>query len=117
MLLALWSMVCLISVQTMAFRALLVPVLALRALTCIRSLPAPAWLADSDTGLAWQALAGVRAPISDSWDVGLKYRFFNAPNVDLVDRLGRDVSTRFRSHSLMGSLVYNFGGEEVVAGC
>jgi len=73
---------------------------------------APAWLDDSDTGLAWQAIAGVRAPLSDSWDVGLKYRFFNAPNVDLVDRLGRDVSTRFRSHSLMGSLVYNFGGAE-----
>ncbi len=74
---------------------------------------APAWLDDSDTGFAWQALAGVRAPLSDSWDVGLKYRFFNAPNVDLVDRLGRDVSTRFRSHSLLGSLIYNFGGEEV----
>ena len=73
---------------------------------------APAWLDDSDTGLAWQALAGVRAPLSDSWDVGLKYRFFNAPKVDLVDRLGREVSTRFRSHSLMGSLVYNFGGAE-----
>ncbi|APG63232.1 flagellar motor protein MotB [Sphingorhabdus lutea] len=70
------------------------------------------WLNDSDTGFAWQVLAGVRAPLSDSWDVGLKYRFFNAPGVDLVDRLGRDVSTRFRSHSLMGSLVYNFGGEE-----
>ena len=76
---------------------------------------APSWLDDSDTGFAWQALAGVRAPISDSWDVGLKYRFFNAPNVDLVDRLGRGVSTRFRSHSLMGSLVYNFGGAEPVA--
>jgi OmpA-OmpF porin, OOP family len=75
---------------------------------------APAWLDDSDTGFAWQAIAGVRAPLSDSWDVGLKYRFFNAPNVDLVDRLGRDVSTRFRSHSLMGSLVYNFGGAEPV---
>jgi OmpA-OmpF porin, OOP family len=76
---------------------------------------APRWLDDSDTGLAWQAIAGVRAPISDSWDVGLKYRFFNASNVDLVDVRGRDVSTRFRSHSLMGSLVYNFGGapEEV----
>ena len=73
---------------------------------------APSWLDDSDTGLAWQALAGVRAPLSDSWDVGLKYRFFNAPKVDLVDRLGREVSTRFRSHSLMGSLVYNFGGAE-----
>lgn len=72
---------------------------------------APAWLDDSDTGFAWQAIAGIRAPLSDSWDVGLKYRFFNAPGVDLVDRLGRDVSTRFRSHSLMGSLVYNFGGE------
>ena len=75
---------------------------------------APSWLDDSDTGFAWQALAGVRAPLSDSWDVGLKYRFFNASSVDLVDRLGRDVSTRFRSHSLMGSLVYNFGGEEAV---
>jgi outer membrane protein OmpA-like peptidoglycan-associated protein/opacity protein-like surface antigen len=72
---------------------------------------APSWLDDSDTGFAWQALAGIRAPLSDSWDVGLKYRFFNADGVDLVDRLGRDVSTRFRSHSLMGSLVYNFGGE------
>jgi outer membrane protein OmpA-like peptidoglycan-associated protein/opacity protein-like surface antigen len=71
---------------------------------------APTWLDDSDTGFAWQALAGVRAPLSDSWDVGLKYRFFNASKVDLVDVRGRDVSTRFRSHSLMGSLVYNFGG-------
>jgi OmpA-OmpF porin, OOP family len=70
----------------------------------------PSWLDDSDTGFAWQALAGVRAPLSDSWDVGLKYRFFNADKVDLVDRLGRAVSTRFRSHSIMGSLIYNFGG-------
>ncbi|MEP7350532.1 MAG: OmpA family protein [Sphingorhabdus sp.] len=70
----------------------------------------PAWLNDSDTGFAWQALAGVRAPLSDNWDVGLKYRFFNADKVDLVDGLGRDVSTRFRSHSIMGSLIYNFGG-------
>jgi outer membrane protein OmpA-like peptidoglycan-associated protein/opacity protein-like surface antigen len=72
---------------------------------------APSWLDDSDTGFAWQAIAGIRAPISDSWDFGLKYRFFNASKVDLVDRLGRDVKTRFRSHSLMGSIVYNFGGE------
>ena len=70
----------------------------------------PAWLDDSDTGFAWQALAGIRAPLSNHWDVGLKYRFFNAPKVNLIDRLGRNVDTRFRSHSLMGSLVYNFGG-------
>ncbi len=77
----------------------------------IHNIFADPWLADSDTGFAWQALAGVRAPISDSWDVGLKYRFFNADNIDLVDRLGRNVSTKMRSHSLMGSLIYNFGGE------
>ena len=71
---------------------------------------APSWLDDSDTGFAWQALAGVRAPLSDNWDVGLKYRFFNVKGVNLVDRLGRDVDTRFRSHSIMGSLIYNFGG-------
>jgi len=69
------------------------------------------WLDDSDTGFAWQAIAGIRAPISDSWDVGLKYRFFNVDGVDLVDRIGRDVETRWRSHSILGSLIYNFGGE------
>ena len=71
---------------------------------------APAFLDGSDTGLAWQALAGVRTPLSDSCDVGLKYRFFNANKIGLVDRLGRAVDTRFRSHSVMASLVYNFGG-------
>lgn len=66
---------------------------------------------DSDTGFAWQLLAGVRAPLTESIDVGLKYRFYNHPNVELVDALARDVDTRFRSHSLLGSLIYNFGGQ------
>ena len=66
---------------------------------------------DSDTGLAWQVLAGVRAPVSDRWDVGLKYRFFRAESVDLIDPLGRDFSGSMTTHSLLGSLIYNFGGE------
>ncbi|MEW4449660.1 OmpA family protein [Qipengyuania sp. JC766] len=65
---------------------------------------------DSDTGFAWQLLAGVRAPLSDSVDVGLRYRFFNHQNVDLVDALGRDAEADFRSHSLLGTLTFNFGG-------
>jgi OmpA-OmpF porin, OOP family len=72
----------------------------------------PTWLNDSDTGLAWQAIAGIRAPLSGNWDAGLKYRFFNGGDANLVDRLGRDVTTRFRSHSLLGTLTYNFGGAE-----
>lgn len=67
------------------------------------------FLNDSDTGLAWQGIAGIRAPLSGNWDVGLKYRYFAANKVDLVDRIGRDVGTRYRSHSLLGSLIYNFG--------
>ncbi|NQV93747.1 MAG: porin family protein, partial [Sphingomonadales bacterium] len=69
------------------------------------------YLNDSDTGFAWQVLAGVRAPLSNSWDVGLKYRFFNADKINLVDQLGRTADTRLRSHSILGSLIYNFGGE------
>ena len=71
----------------------------------------PAVFDDSDSGLAWQLLAGVRAPISDSWDVGLRYRMFTAEGVDLVDARGRDLNGNMRSHSLMGTLTYNFGGE------
>ena len=70
----------------------------------------PGFLDDSDSGFAWQAIAGVRAPLSDHWDVGLKYRFFNANNIDLVDTAGRAVSTKWRSHSVLGSFIYNFGG-------
>lgn len=69
----------------------------------------PGIVDDSDTGFAWQAIAGVRAPLNDHWDVGLKYRFFNADNVELVDTVGRALNTRMRSHSLLGTLAYNFG--------
>lgn len=69
------------------------------------------FLNDKDTGFAWQGIAGVRAPLSDNVDVGLKYRFFNADKVNLVDQGGRGIDTRFRSHSLLGSITYNFGGE------
>jgi len=66
---------------------------------------------DSDTGLAWQLLAGIRAPISDDWDIGLKYRYFNAVDIDLVDTLGRSLAADLSSHSLLGTITYNFGGE------
>jgi OmpA-OmpF porin, OOP family len=64
---------------------------------------------DSDTGFAWQALAGVRAPLGDHLDATLKYRFFNADNVRLIDVSNRLIDTRFRSHSILGGLTYNFG--------
>ena len=64
---------------------------------------------DSDTVFAWQGLAGVRAPLTDHIDATLKYRFFNADNVKLVDVTNRTFEGRFRSHSILGGLTYNFG--------
>ncbi|GAA0656822.1 outer membrane protein OmpA-like peptidoglycan-associated protein/opacity protein-like surface antigen [Sphingomonas insulae] len=64
---------------------------------------------DSDTVFAWQGLAGVRAPLTDHIDATLKYRFFNADNVKLVDVTNRTFEGRFRSHSILGGVTYNFG--------
>ena len=71
--------------------------------------PAGNFLDDSDTGFAYQAIAGIRAPLTDNIDVGLKYRFFNVDGVDTIDALGRANRGRFRSHSILGSFIYNFG--------
>jgi outer membrane protein OmpA-like peptidoglycan-associated protein len=73
----------------------------------------PAWNDDSDTGFAWQALAGVYKPITDHIDLGLKYRFFNVPNVNTFTTNGLETETRYRSHSLMVTLAYNFFEKEV----
>jgi len=73
----------------------------------------PAWNDDSDTGFAWQVLAGVYKPISDHIDIGLKYRFFNVPNVETFTTNGLATETRYRSHSLMLTLAYNFFEKEV----
>ena len=60
-----------------------------------------------DRNLAWQLIAGVRAPVWTHFDVGLKYRYFNAGTIDDVFD-GDDFNTKFRSHSLLASLIYNF---------
>jgi OOP family OmpA-OmpF porin len=73
-------------------------------------LSSPGFLDDSDAGFAWQLLAGVRAPLTETIDVGLKYRFFNTASNDFVDARGRDVSGKWRSHSLLGTIGFNFGG-------
>jgi OOP family OmpA-OmpF porin len=68
------------------------------------------FLDDTDGSFAWQALAGVRYPVSDKIDLGLKYRFFNANNVDVVLASGTEANPKWRSHSLMATLAYNLGG-------
>ena len=65
-------------------------------------------VSDSDGSLAFQLIAGVRYAITDNIDFGVKYRFFNASKIDLQGANGTNYRTKFRSHSLLASLIYNF---------
>lgn len=69
-----------------------------------------AFLNDADTGFAWQAIAGVRVPLTNHLDVSLKYRFFNVDAIDMIAARGERLETQYRSHSILGGLTYNFGG-------
>ena len=80
-------------------------------------------LDDKDAELAYQGIAGIRTALSPNVDLGLKYRFFSTTRFDMVGEtvggaFGRGfptqgVSGRFRSHSLLASLIFNFGEPEV----
>lgn len=67
-----------------------------------------------DRGLAWQVVAGARKALTNFFDVGVKYRYFNGGKVN-DDFAGDRLSTRYRSHSLLASLIYNFNTPEPVA--
>jgi opacity protein-like surface antigen len=97
---------------------------------------------DSDSAFAMQGIAGVRYAISPNIDLGLKYRYFRTGKVALNDdaqafagnpnRLTvagtvpvivdqttnavafTDYEQKFRSHSLLASLIFNFGAPEPV---
>jgi opacity protein-like surface antigen len=56
----------------------------------------------------WQGIAGIRYAAFRYFDVGLKYRYFNAGHLS-----DNALNTRFRSHSVLASLIYNFSPAEV----
>lgn len=65
-----------------------------------------------DRSFALQFIAGMRMPISYNVDLGLKYRYFrtkanyqDAANLTAIENL----DGRFRSHSLLASLIFNLG--------
>jgi len=90
---------------------------------------------DRDSAWAWQLIAGIRAAVSPNVDVGVKYRYFRTGRLNFVDDsafavqgnpdrfvinginvdrttnalLFTDFDNRFRSHSLLASLIFNFG--------
>lgn len=78
---------------------------------------------DSDSAWAYQLIAGLRMPVSDMVDVGLKYRYFRTGKLNFRDQFNFvgvapgsggtvyfDDNTKYSSHSLLASLIFNFGG-------
>jgi opacity protein-like surface antigen len=67
----------------------------------------------SDRALAGQIVAGVRTMVSNTIDIGLKYRYFRTRKLEF-DRNDDDfvdqARGRFTSHSLLASVIFNFGG-------
>ena len=90
-------------------------------------------LNDGDNAWAWQGILGFRSAISENIDLGLKYRYFRTGRMNFVggpvqfagntNRLGTvdqtsfatimpEIGGRFQSHSLLASLIFNFGAPE-----
>ena len=66
----------------------------------------------TDGNFAWQILAGVRTAITPNVDLGLKYRYFNT-KYNVEEGPVEEIMGHWKSHSLLASLTYNFGGEAV----
>jgi opacity protein-like surface antigen len=92
---------------------------------------------DRDSAWAFQGIVGARYALSRNIDLGLKYRYFRTGKLNLAEDavsvagngnavlvgtvpvvqttnaiLSSDYEQRFRSHSLLASLIFNFGGAE-----
>ncbi len=70
---------------------------------------------DKDSAWAWQLIAGVRTAVSENIDVGLKYRYFRTGRLNFVEDFDEvdgagfiGARERFKSHSLLLSLIFNF---------
>ncbi len=78
--------------------------------------PATFEIDGSDSGLALQGIAGIRYAITPQLDVGLKYRYFRSSKLEYDNIIQAfnaggvtyDSSSRFKSHSLLFSIIYNF---------
>lgn len=65
---------------------------------------------DKDTTFAYQGLAGLRFPVTDNIDLGVKYRYFRADNVNVSGFNNNPLELALESHSVLASLLVNFGG-------
>jgi len=69
-------------------------------------------IGEKDSAWAWQLIAGARTAFTSNLDVGVKYRFFNTTKLSFSDEdddgIGLSVDGKYKSHSVLLSLIYNF---------
>ena len=66
---------------------------------------------DTGSDLAYQAIAGVRFPVSDRIDLGVKYRYFVVDEFELDAGNGNPIEVDYQSHSVLASVIFNLGGK------
>ncbi len=67
---------------------------------------------DSDSGFAWQAMAGVAYEINDRMRASLRYRYFSVPDINLTSSGGTSFETDYASHDIMFGLRWSFGARK-----
>jgi outer membrane protein OmpA-like peptidoglycan-associated protein len=77
----------------------------------LADLNSPGSFRGKESDIAWQIIAGVRYPVTRNLDVGLKYRYYNAPVIGIATSNG-GVDFETETHSALVTLTYNFGGAE-----
>ncbi len=68
--------------------------------------------ATADTNFAWQGIAGVRFPVTDSVDLSLRYRYFRQDHIDVVANNGVPGRVNIKAHSVLAGVAFNFGGAQ-----
>ena len=63
-----------------------------------------------DWEFGWQGIAGLRAPLTESIDVSLRYRYFKVDDFTVGGDNGTNIwKGDFTTHSLLGTIAFNFG--------
>ncbi|MBO0749590.1 MAG: outer membrane beta-barrel protein, partial [Porphyrobacter sp.] len=58
------------------------------------------FLDDKDSAWAWQGVAQLRVPVSDRFEIGLKYKYLNTHPFVMTDAVGRTNQFDISSHSI-----------------
>ncbi|RPF72576.1 OmpA family protein [Aurantiacibacter spongiae] len=74
----------------------------------------PGFLQDDDARFSWQGIAQVRAPLTDRIDTSVKYKYHRVDSLDVSDSNNRVFNADFVSHSVLGTIIFNFGGRTAV---